>query len=144
MAMKTTIFNLIRQAELLNNETMLYFLKNFNRNIGISQILVLAELREKGPQMQSVLAKKLGYTPGGMTSIANKLIQEGYAERQYDEADRRVVRISITEKGFDILTDAQKEGQTMWQGIYSVLTDEEIDQMISIQKKLFEHVMKDQ
>ncbi|MBB4824741.1 DNA-binding MarR family transcriptional regulator [Sporosarcina luteola] len=141
--MKTSIFELIRQAELLNNESILYFLNHIEGNIGVSQILVLNQLREKGPLMQTELAKKLGYTPGGMTSIANKLIKEGYAEREYDAADRRIVRLAITSKGYEIFIQAQEIGQAMRRDLYSILTDEEIQQMARIQRKLIEHIVKD-
>ena len=85
---KASIFELIRTAELVNDKTIIHFLNSFTENVGISQILVLSQLREKGPQKQSQLANTLGYTPGAMTGISNKLIELGYAERKYDENDR--------------------------------------------------------
>lgn len=138
---QTSIFELIRTAELLNDQTILYFMNNFNQNTGISQILVLNQLREKGPQKQSQLSKKLGYTPGAMTGIANKLTKEGYAERKYDETDRRIILLALTDKGNELLHEAQKQGQIMRENLYSVLSEEEINQLISIQRKLLNHVI---
>jgi DNA-binding MarR family transcriptional regulator len=136
-----SIFELIRTAEYLNNESMILFVSMFNKNVGVSQVLVLAELAEKGPQMQSRLSKRLGYTPGAMTGIANKLIKEGYAEREYDETDRRIIRIAITEKGTQLLQEAQKQGKKMRENLYSVLTEEEVVQLFTIQKKLIKQVL---
>lgn len=138
---KESIFELIRTAELLNDQTIMYFLSSFNENAGISQILVLNQLLEKGPQKQSQLAKKLGYTPGAMTGISNKLTKEGYAKREYDENDRRIILLAITDKGNELLEEARKQGQKMRENIYSVLTEEEINQLISIQRKLLNRVM---
>lgn len=140
--METSIFELIRQAELLNNEAILRFVNKFNGPIGLSQILVLDQLRRHGPQMQSALAKKLSYTPGGMTSIADKLVKEGFAKRESDANDRRIVFLAVTDKGMDILDKASKAGHDMRKDYYSILTEEEIQQLISIQKKMFEHLVK--
>lgn len=137
---KSTIFDLIHLAELLNNETVKRFTKLFNNNIGISQILVLNELRIKSPQKQSELAEKIGCTPGAMTNIANKLINEEYAERKYSKTDRRLVQLIITKKGEGILVEAQEKGRYMREELYSVLAEEEINQMISIQKKLLQSI----
>lgn len=138
---KASIFELIRTAEQLNDQTIISFMNNFDENASISQILVLNQLREKGPQMQSQLAKRLGYTPGAMTGIANKLIKEGYARREYDETDRRVILLAVTEKGIELLHEAQKQGQETRENLYSVLDEEEIKQLLAIQTKLLVHVM---
>lgn len=139
---KASIFELIRTVELLNNETMIYFMNNFTENAGISHILVLSQIREHGPQMQSHLAKKLGYTPGAMTGIADKLTKEGYAKREYDTTDRRVILLALTNKGEELLQEAQKQGKKMREDLYSILTEEETRQMLSIQRKLLNRVME--
>lgn len=137
---EASIFELIRTAELLNDKTIIRFMNSFNENVGISQILVLYRLCEKGPQMQSQLARKLGYTLGAMTGISNKLIKEKYARREYVETDRRIILLAVTEKGKDLLNEAQKHGQKMREDLYSVLSEEEIKQLLTIQRKLLDHV----
>src|SRR5699024_10535365 len=132
---------LIRVAELLNDQTIIYFMKHFNKNVGISQILVLNQLRENGLEKQSRLAKRLGYTPGAMTVIANKLTQERYAKRVYNERDRCMILIDINNKHEDLLYKAQKQSQKLLDYLYSVLTEKEINEHITIQRKLLDHVM---
>ncbi|MFC4410092.1 MarR family winged helix-turn-helix transcriptional regulator [Chungangia koreensis] len=139
--MKESVFELIRQAEILNNESIIRFMNLFSGNLSVSHCLVLNELKEKGPQKPSELARKLNYTPGALTGISTKLINEGYAVRQYDKADRRIARISITEAGIDILKIAQKAGHELRADLYSVLSDEEINQLLVIQKKLLNHLL---
>ncbi len=138
---KASIFELIRTAELLNDKTIIHFLNSFTENVGISQILVLSQLREKGPQKQSQLANTLGYTPGAMTGISNKLIELGYAERKYDENDRRIILLKVTDKGLELLQEAQKQGQAVRENLYSVLSEEEIMQLLAIQRKLLNHIL---
>lgn len=133
---EANIFKLIRTVELFTNESIVKWTKAFQPNVGISSILVLAELRTKGMQKQSTLSNELGYTPGAMTNIANKLIKEGYAERKYNEDDRRMVLLAITEKGLSILKEAQQTGQELRQELFEVLSKEEIAQFLAIHEKL--------
>lgn len=136
----SSIFELIRTLELFGNKTMVRWSKTFPYNVGVSQILVLSKLRENGAMKQSELAHELGYTPGALTNIADRLMKESYVERVYDETDRRIIRLSITEKGKTILDQAQKTGQKMRKDIFSILTEEEIQQYLAIQQKLLNHL----
>src|SRR5699024_613563 len=133
-------FELIHNAELFNDATMTLFMKKFNLNVNISQILALSKLKEEGPQKPSILALALGYTSGAITKLTNNLVKEGYILREHQKNDRRVVLITITKKGLKVLEEAQKQGQNMRNEVYSVLNTEEVEQLLSIQKKLFERV----
>lgn len=133
-------FELIHNAELFNDATMTLFMKKFNLNVNISQILALSRLKEEGPQKPSSLALALGYTSGAVTKLTNNLVKEEYISREHQKNDRRVVLITITKKGLEVLEEAQKQGQNMRNEVYSVLDIEEVEQLLSIQKKLFERV----
>lgn len=133
---ETNIFKLIRTVELFTNASIVSWTKTFQHNIGISSILVLAELRANGMQKQSTLSNALGYTPGAMTNIANKLIKDGYAAREYNENDRRIVLLTITEEGLIILADAQQKGREMKGELFSVLSQAEIEHFLNIHEKL--------
>ncbi|GGJ82242.1 hypothetical protein GCM10007063_00890 [Lentibacillus kapialis] len=134
--MNENIFKLIRTVELFTNESIIHFNNVYEHNIGISSILVLAELNQKGPQKSTAIAKELSYTPGAMTNIANKLIEEGYAVREFDDKDRRRVMLVITDEGERALQDAQKTGQKLRKEVFETLTNEEIRQFQSIYEKL--------
>lgn len=136
---KDNIFKLIRTVELFTNESIIRWNKAFKHNIGISPILVLSELKQKGPQKQSMLAKELEYTPGAMTNIANRLIKEDYAERHYNKTDRRIVLLAITDKGTAILREAQEKGQELRSQLFDVLNEEEINQFLAIHEKLLKN-----
>ncbi|MCG1030249.1 MarR family transcriptional regulator [Virgibacillus halodenitrificans] len=140
MDKEKNIFKLIRTIELFSNESMLTWSRSFQRSVGISSILVLQELRQKGAQKQTELASTLGYTPGAMTNIASKLINEAYAIRKYDTGDRRVIRLEITEKGLQLLEDAQQKGSEIRKEMFEVLSEEEVSQFLAIQEKLLRHI----
>ncbi|MBW0762788.1 MarR family winged helix-turn-helix transcriptional regulator [Mammaliicoccus lentus] len=133
-------FELIHNAELFNDATMTLFMKKFELNVNISQILALSKLKEEGPQRPSYLAQSLGYTSGAITKLTNNLLREGYILREHQEDDRRVILITITEKGIEVLDEAQNQGQNMRNEVYSVLNNEEVSQLLNIQRKLYERV----
>ncbi|WP_397536624.1 MarR family winged helix-turn-helix transcriptional regulator [Rummeliibacillus pycnus] len=140
---KTNIFQLIHANELVNNANIIQFSQRIQNYIGISPILVLSELKQRGAQKQTVLAENLGYTPGAMTNIASKLVKEGYAERQYNADDRRNVLLAITNLGLKALDEAQRVGNQIQVELFSVLSEEEIEQYLSIQQKLLLNINKD-
>lgn len=139
---QTTIFKLIHMIEQMNNENIVRFTKAFPYPLGISPILVLSELRIKGPQKQAELAETIGYTKGAMTSIATKLVDLGLAERLYDANDRRTIRLEITKEGESALAKAQAIGQDVFLQLFEVLDDDEIAQYLSIQEKLVQGIQE--
>lgn len=130
------IFQLIHATEIINNSNIVYFMKRFPHKIGVTPVLVLAELRNSGAQKQTVLADKIGCTPGAMTNISNKLVKAGYAVRKYNDDDRRHVLLDITEEGLKVFNEAQTFGREFQTELFDALTDEEIEQYVNIQDKL--------
>lgn len=141
---ETDIFRLIHAIEMVTNETIIQWTKSFKYNIGISPILVLSELKQHGPQQQTVLAKKLGYTPGAMTNIASRLVKRGLAERKYNESDRRHVLLSVTDEGLALLGEAHQKGKEIRVNLFNILSEEEIKQYLAIQEKLLKHLKENE
>jgi len=62
-------------------------------------MFVLGRLKRHGILSMSEIGKYLSMPKPHITVIVDKLIEEGYVERQSDPHDRRIVNILITEKG---------------------------------------------
>jgi DNA-binding MarR family transcriptional regulator len=60
---------------------------------------MLTILAQSGAQKASALAEQLLITSGGVTGIADRLIELGYIKRERGEQDRRVVMLDITDEG---------------------------------------------
>ncbi|WP_342670300.1 hypothetical protein [Melghirimyces thermohalophilus] len=80
----------------------------------------------------------MGFTPGAMTHIANRLIKDGYAERKADEKDRRVIYLQMTETGEQVLAEAREKGEQLRLDLFQALDETEIRKFLSIYKKLLE------
>ena len=132
------LFDLIHSIEQLSNEHIVEFTSRYMYPIGISSVLVLAELRENGALRQSDLADMLNYTKGAVTHIATKLVNYELAERLYDEEDRRTVYLSITDKGVSALNEAQKIGESIFLELFEGLSKDELHEYLRLQQKLLE------
>lgn len=138
----SSIFKLIHALEQINNDDIIGFTKEFKYPLGISPILVLSELRTKGPQKQVELAETIGYTKGAMTNIATKLVELGLSERLYDENDRRTIQLKITPLGEQALVDAHEIGKKLFMQRFEVLSEEELTQYLMIQEKLVQSIQE--
>ena len=112
--------------------------KRMDRLVSSSQVMILRSLASKGPQNASTLAESLRITPGAVTSLSDKLIASGYAHRQRDGNDRRIVLLEITDKGHDILQQFKEENKNVVKQLFSGLPEEDIDHLI----RIYQHVLK--
>jgi DNA-binding MarR family transcriptional regulator len=137
-----TIFGIIHMMEKVNNNLIIKWNKTFNENLGISHILVLSHLRDNGKSRPSDIARSLGLTPPSLTHLSDKLIQKELAVRLADENDRRILYLTITDKGQHILKKAHQEGKKLQTQLFQQLTEEERHQLLSIYSKLSETITK--
>lgn len=133
---KTDIFQLINATEQLSNANIVLFTKKFSYPLGISPILVLAELKNKGPRKQIELAELVGLTKGALTNISTKLVNLSLVERLYEEEDRRTIRLKITDKGLEALQEAQKIGNEIYIDLFNSFSEAERNEYLRLQQKL--------
>lgn len=93
------------------------------RNLTVNDMHVMEAIGTGEAKNMSSVAKALSVTTGTLTISVNGLVKKGYVERMRSEGDRRVVLISLTEKGqaahaqheafHQQMIDAVTEGLTM-------------------------------
>lgn len=114
--------------------------KRMDRLVSSSQAMILRSLASKGPQNASTLAESLRITPGAVTSLSDKLIASGYAQRQRDVNDRRIVLLEITDKGREILLQFKEENKNVVKQLFSGLPEEDINHLIRIYKHVLTNI----
>ncbi|MGD0355027.1 MAG: MarR family transcriptional regulator [Dehalococcoidia bacterium] len=77
-------------------------------NPGNMQFHVLAMIMRLGTLQTSEISRRLGISKPNTTSLLDKLIERGYVQRVLDSSDKRVKKISITEKGRRFVTGRKK------------------------------------
>ena len=92
---------------------------------------VLRMLEMAGPLPTSAIGKQLFIAKQNMTTLVDRLVNQGLAERENDAADRRVIRVMITEKGREFLKEGKSELKKIVMGNLAKLTDEDIESLHS-------------
>ena len=69
------------------------------RNMTTNDMHVIEAIGTGTPRNMTAVARALGVTTGTLTISMNSLVKKGYVQRVRSEEDRRVVLVSLTEKG---------------------------------------------
>ena len=86
---------------------------------------LLTALKARGPLRPSDLADILERTPNSMSMLIDRMVKAGLIRRTRDRKDRRVVTVSMTEKGRITVEPAIPAGWEFIHEIISTLTDNE-------------------
>lgn len=96
---------------------------------------ILKLLYVKGPMSQKRMQEKLNIQPGSISEIINKLEKKELVRRQPDEADRRRVILSLTEKGREDVEEFSRNRQNHMASFFQVLEEsdkQELDRILQI------------
>ena len=118
--------------EILDIESKALITSEF-KDISVNDMHIVEAIGEKEPKNMSTVAKIMSVTVGTLTIAINSLVKKGYVHRERSEGDRRVVLISLTEKGRKANAHHQKFHDGM---IQAVLKDLDEDQQKILVKSL--------
>jgi DNA-binding MarR family transcriptional regulator len=137
---KEKIFNFIRRYETVEYIATRKLLQRMNTQFSDTftkeQMLTLRCLGLFGQMTVSELADRLCVKPSAVTAIMNRLTEKGYVERVRDEKDRRVVYLSLTEKGMEFYEQGNENALKMIEPYVQYFTEEEIDSLLGTYEKL--------
>lgn len=94
--------------------------------IRIAQHRVLGQLMKSGPLSMSEIGRRLYISKPSMTTLADTLIENGWAERHNDPEDRRVINLAITPEGKKHLRQAFEIYKSDVSALLSSLGDEDL------------------
>jgi len=93
-------------------------------HVSSTSITTLDSLEYGGPRRITDLAEREGVSQPGMTTLVNRLVRDGYAERVPDPADGRVARVRITDVGRRALAERHAERSAALRSIIAKLPAE--------------------
>lgn len=88
------------------------------------------------PKNMSTIARELSVTVGTLTIAMNSLVKKGYVMRERSNEDRRVVYISLSEKGKKAYEHHADFHRQMIQGVMEELDEEELEVLVKTLKHL--------
>lgn len=96
------------------------------KDITNNDLHVIDSIGTASPKNMSMIAKELSVTTGTLTIAINSLVKKGYVERSRSDEDRRVVLVSLSEKGRQAYEHHKKFHEEMIAATVKGLTGEEI------------------
>ena len=97
------------------------------------------------PRNMASVANALSVTTGTLTISVNSLVKKGFVERVRSEEDRRVVLVSLTEKGKMVYIKHQKFHEELVESIVNRLDEEEkvlLEKVLSNLNRYFSKMQK--
>ena len=95
------------------------------KNMTTNDMHVIEAIGMDEAKNMSTVAKALAVTTGTLTISVNSLVKKGFVDRVRSEKDRRVVLVSLTDKGKKAFRQHAKFHQDMIQAAVTRLNEEE-------------------
>lgn len=115
--------------------------------IGLSisrlELLSLLLIARLDAMTMSNLAQSMAVPMSTATGIADRLVKKGLLKRGGSEEDRRVVTVSLTDKGHAFVDDLQEHFRDFLGRVRGVLNEEEFQQAMNLLKKVIIGLQKD-
>ena len=91
------------------------------------------------PKNMSTVAKELSVTVGTLTIAMNSLVKKGYVTRVRSEKDRRVVLLSLSEKGKEAYNHHKEFHRKMVESTIERLSGEEKEVLVKALQNLYQY-----
>lgn len=101
-----------------------------NLGLTVGQLRAMFLLSMEQRMTVSVLSTRLGIAPGNLSPLCKKMEGMGLMERQRSQTDERVVEVSLTERGREIVSDVRRRMAECCDGALSELTSEDMEQIL--------------
>ena len=127
------------------NEVLVKLFRNINiieeraicsgeyKDVTANDMHVIEAIDMEGARNMTSVARSLGVTTGTLTISVNSLVKKGYVERVRSEEDRRVVLISLSEKGRKAYLHHQRFHEQM---IEAIVTELSMEEQVVLEKAL--------
>lgn len=100
-------------------------------NLTRGQLRILFLLSTQGQMTPGVVAAALGVPKANVTSVIDRLVQQGLVNRQHDAKDRRSYILCLTEKGQDEVAQLREWFATRIERVLIGMRNEELGNLAS-------------
>ena len=102
----------------------------------VQEFRSLEFLSSAEPRKTKELAEYLGLAFNSVTDVVDALEQKGLARRRRDDADRRIVRVELTEAGQAAAQTVARGHLDIYRTYLSALTAEEQETLLALYRKI--------
>jgi MarR family 2-MHQ and catechol resistance regulon transcriptional repressor len=111
-------------------------------NLSITDFSVLEVLYHKGKQTIQQIGKSILISNSSMTYVIDKLEQKGLLKRNACPDDRRVIHVTLTDIGLELMNEIMPKHEEFVDDTFSSLDTNEVDTLVLFLKKLKAKVEK--
>lgn len=104
--------------------------------LGMTHGRMLTILGQSGPQKATAMAEQLMITSGGVTGIADRLIELGFVERTRGEHDKRVSMLDLTDEGRKVIAMIEAARVEMMHKLFKDFTIEEMENGLQLFERM--------
>ena len=97
---------------------------------------------EKGITVTKI-ANMLFYGKANMSKLLRNMESKGYITRIFDDDDRRVVYIRLTDEGDSIIKNARKKSAEKFYRIFEKMGEKDFNEYLSLSKKLYSIILEE-
>lgn len=115
--------------DIMNIEEKAIITEEF-KDISNNDMHIIDAIGIRSPKNMSTVAKELSVTVGTLTIAINNLVKKGYVNRVRSEKDRRVVLISLSDKGLNAYRHHAKFHDDMIKAIIEDMDPNEVEYVI--------------
>lgn len=105
-------------------------------NLSITEFSVLEVLFYQGKQTIQQIGNRILISSGSMTYVIDKLEQKGIIKRNDCREDRRVIHVTLTAEGMEMMEKIMPKYQDMVESFFCDLTGDESELMVKFLKKV--------
>lgn len=131
-------FYIVKELESAIRAQLEELLKEFN--ITIAQYTTMNRLRDRDPRSSSQLARAHRVSAQTMNEMMAGLEARGLVSRIEDPANRRVLLISLTRAGVDVLSAADRHVDRLEEKFFDCLSSTELKTLRKLVEKVTDHV----
>lgn len=100
------------------------------------QWVILLTLHELGTATITEMARRFGYNTGTLSRLTDRLARRDLLRRLRTDGDRRVVVLSLTVSGNELVRSSLPRVARAWSGILSRFDDSEVRMLVSFLQRL--------
>lgn len=108
------------------------------KDISNNDMHIIEAIGKKESKNMSTVAKSLSVTVGTLTIAINNLVKKGYVNRERSEEDRRVVLISLSQKGKHAYDHHEKFHDEMIRATLAGMNKEQTEVLVKALQNLTE------
>ncbi|UGB28813.1 MarR family winged helix-turn-helix transcriptional regulator [Metabacillus sp. B2-18] len=112
------------------------------KNLSITEFSVLEVLFHKGKQTIQQIAKSILIASSSMTYVIDKLEQKDLIKRNACPEDRRVVHITLTKKGLELMDIIMPEHEELVDKVFESLNPNEVEDLSFLLRKVRQRLEK--